>query len=65
MEVLRRKMEVTALDLGLGHPNVYELSQELDELHNQWQKECADESKTVEKIYRIRSHSATIREVAI
>ncbi|RAL27127.1 hypothetical protein DL897_02755 [Thermoflavimicrobium daqui] len=59
-------MEVTALDLGLGHPNVYELSQALDQLHNEWHREYAKElDKSVERIYPIRPHSSTIREVPI
>lgn len=39
MEELRKKMVELALKLGIGHPDVYELSVELDKLHNEWQKD--------------------------
>lgn len=38
MESTRRKMVETAMTFGLNHPKVYELSLELDSLHNQWEK---------------------------
>jgi hypothetical protein len=38
IETLRAKMVESALLLGIGHPAVYELSVELDNLHNEWQK---------------------------
>jgi hypothetical protein len=38
IESLRVKMVESALLLGIGHPAVYELSVELDNLHNEWQK---------------------------
>jgi hypothetical protein len=40
IEKLREKMIESALRLGIGHPCVYELSVELDKLHNEWQKSC-------------------------
>lgn len=36
IEATRKKMEDTAKVLGIGHPKVYQLSVELDELHNEW-----------------------------
>lgn len=38
IEKLRVKMVESALLLGIGHPAVYELSVELDNLHNEWQR---------------------------
>ncbi len=38
MEKLRAKMVESALKLGIGHPYVYELSVELDKVHNEWLK---------------------------
>jgi hypothetical protein len=38
IEKLRIKMVESALLLGIGHPAVYKLSVELDNLHNEWQK---------------------------
>ena len=39
IENARRRMEEAASHLGLNHPEVYELSRELDELHNLWEQE--------------------------
>lgn len=36
IEATRKKMEDTAKVLGIGHPKVYQLSVELDQLHNEW-----------------------------
>jgi hypothetical protein len=38
IEQLRIEMVESALLLGIGHPAVYELSVELDKLHNEWQR---------------------------
>jgi fructosamine-3-kinase len=45
IEMVRKKMEDTAVVLGLGHPKVYYLGQELDRLHNQWEKEYGFQRK--------------------
>lgn len=51
IEVARRKMEDNAMVLGLGHPKVYQLSQELDRLHNQWEKEYGFEQRHLHERY--------------
>lgn len=38
-------MEDKGVTLGLGHPEVYRLSWELDQLHNLWEKERAKRDK--------------------
>lgn len=38
IEALRQEMEKSAIHLGFSHPHVYRLSRQLDQLHNQWQK---------------------------
>jgi hypothetical protein len=63
MEAIRKEMEEAAKMWGLGHPEVYELSQELDALHNLWEKECV--KKKVEKIYHIRPNASKVRERGI
>jgi hypothetical protein len=60
MEAIRKEMEDVARMWGLGHPEVYELSQELDVLHNLWEKECA--KKKAEKIYHIHPNASKVRE---
>ncbi|WP_244527585.1 aspartyl-phosphate phosphatase Spo0E family protein [Lihuaxuella thermophila] len=60
MEAVRKKMEDTAMILGLGHPKVYQLSRELDHLHNQWERECA--KKKGDKIYRIHCNASKVKE---
>lgn len=45
IEAVRKKMEDTAQHLGLGHPKVYQLSVELDRLHNEWQKQHSMQKK--------------------
>lgn len=60
MEAVRKKMEKTAMVLGLDHPKVYQLSRELDQLHNQWEIECAKEKS--DNIYRIHPHTSQTRE---
>lgn len=62
IEVVRKKMEESANLLGLGHPEVYQISLVLDELHNLWEKE--HQKQKAEKIYHIRVHSPRIKETA-
>lgn len=57
METVRRKMEEMALTLGLNHPKVYQLSQELDQLHNQWELERRNERR-----YRLHLHTSQTNE---
>jgi chromosome segregation ATPase len=54
IEVLRKKMEETAMQLGISHPKVYQLSRELDHLHNQWEREHANRKKAKGNIYSLR-----------
>lgn len=61
MESVRRRMEKAALDLGLGHPQVYQLSQELDDLHNMWEQVCSVRRR--ENVYHIRSNMVPAKEV--
>lgn len=51
IELARKKMEDNAMILGLGHPKVYQLSQELDRLHNQWEKEYGFEHRQSERYH--------------
>ncbi|KPC69323.1 MULTISPECIES: aspartyl-phosphate phosphatase Spo0E family protein [Laceyella] len=60
MECVRKRMEKAALDLGLGHPQVYQLSQELDHLHNMWEKSCSGRKR--ENVYHIRSSMVQSKE---
>ncbi|PTM57729.1 aspartyl-phosphate phosphatase Spo0E family protein [Desmospora activa] len=61
MERLRSCMEREAEKLGLHHPRVVHISQQLDELHNEWNRIKQIEEKT----YTIRSYTSKIREVAV
>lgn len=45
MERLRAFMYTKASQLGLNHPTVIQISQRLDELHNQWNREQGLHSK--------------------
>lgn len=54
LENARRRMEEAANHLGLNHPAVYELSRELDELHNLWEQEMLHRREG-EIIYPLRS----------
>ncbi|MFC7439710.1 Spo0E family sporulation regulatory protein-aspartic acid phosphatase [Laceyella putida] len=60
MECVRRRMEKAALDLGLGHPQVYQLSQEMDRLHNMWEQACSGRKR--ENVYHIRSNMVPTKE---
>jgi hypothetical protein len=45
IEAIRREMEQVAIHQGITHPQVYQLSLQLDKLHNQWQKQQTKESR--------------------
>lgn len=60
MEAVRKKMENTAMVLGIGHPKVYQLSRELDQLHNQWEQEKAKSKQ--EKVYHLHSNHSKTKE---
>jgi uncharacterized sporulation protein YeaH/YhbH (DUF444 family) len=62
MEALRKKMEEAAQVWGLGHPKVYQLSRELDRLHNQWEREWGKKRKENDKIYRLHSRISNVKE---
>lgn len=62
MERLRSCMEREVEKLGLHHPRVIQISQQLDELHNEWNRLKQIEE---EKAYIIRSYTSKIREVAM
>lgn len=59
IEVVRKKMEDTAKVMGMGHPVVYQLSVELDRLHNEWHRICGDKR---ENIYQIRKNNIHVKE---
>lgn len=59
IEVVRKRMEDTAMMMGLGHPVVYQLSLELDQLHNEWQKFCTQRK---ENVYQMRKNSMHVKE---
>ncbi|SFS43141.1 aspartyl-phosphate phosphatase Spo0E family protein [Marininema halotolerans] len=62
IERVRRHMEKMARELGFTHPSVVKISQQLDELLNEWHR---DESINDQGIYIIRRYTFTIREGAI
>jgi Spo0E like sporulation regulatory protein len=62
MEALRKKMEEAALLWGLGHPKVYQLSRELDWLHNQWEREWGKKRQENDKIYHLQSLILHVKE---
>lgn len=68
MERLRRMMHQQAAELGLNHPAVIRISQQLDELHNQWNR-CHGFSTRPEVDHRvpyiIRRSTSQIKEVAL
>jgi hypothetical protein len=57
IEAVRKRMEETALRLGIGHPKVYQLSRELDLLHNQWEQENAKSKENKNNVYPLRTHT--------
>lgn len=62
IELARKKMEDSAMILGLGHPKVYQISQELDRLHNQWEKEYGFEHRQSEQRYRYEANLMNVNE---
>ncbi|MBA4549636.1 aspartyl-phosphate phosphatase Spo0E family protein [Thermoactinomyces intermedius] len=54
LEKARKRMEEAADRFGLNHPAVYELSRELDELHNLWEQETILHQREDEIIYPLR-----------
>lgn len=62
MESTRKKMEEAAMTFGLNHPKVYELSLELDYLHNQWERACLLNKKESERLYTLRTPIQQIKE---
>ncbi|SMO82695.1 aspartyl-phosphate phosphatase Spo0E family protein [Melghirimyces algeriensis] len=66
MERLRAFMYTKASQLGLNHPTVIQISQRLDELHNQWNREQGLHSKKKDQqIYFIQRYSSNIREAVL
>ncbi|GGE06891.1 hypothetical protein GCM10011571_05060 [Marinithermofilum abyssi] len=63
IESTRKEMEKAALELGLTHPRVIEISQELDALHNQWNR-LNEEVKENSEIYMVRPYAMPLRGVA-
>ena len=47
IEAIRRRLESRAMDIGLDHPEVYQLSCELDQLHNLWERERVQERRNI------------------
>ncbi|WP_241154349.1 aspartyl-phosphate phosphatase Spo0E family protein [Staphylospora marina] len=62
MEMVRRQMEETAGQLGIGHPAVYRLSLELDRLHNEWEQWAARERNRRESRYCCAHGGCQVRE---
>lgn len=60
IEAIRKEMEQVAMDQGITHPKVYQLSLQLDQLHNQWQKEHTKKKR--EKQYYLHQHSFRVKE---
>lgn len=61
LEKVRKRMVEAADCLGLNHPMVYQLSLELDKLHNKWEKELFNKKET-DRIYQFRSPVNTVNE---
>ncbi|MFC4076013.1 Spo0E family sporulation regulatory protein-aspartic acid phosphatase [Salinithrix halophila] len=62
IEITRARMEQMARELGFTHPAVVKISQQLDELLNQWNE---SESLESQGVYIIRRYTSRIREVAV
>lgn len=60
IEAIRKEMEKVAMDQGITHPQVYELSLQLDQLHNQWQKEHMKKKR--EKKRSLRERAFQVKE---
>ncbi|PTX59133.1 Spo0E like sporulation regulatory protein [Melghirimyces profundicolus] len=66
MERLRTAMQHQAERLGMNHPTVVQISQQLDELHNQWNRWHYPSSDADHRAaYIIRRYTSKIREVAV
>lgn len=68
IENLRYKMEQQAEKMGMTHPEVIQMSQKLDELHNQWNRRHQTKPFRLKEdggVYIIRRYSATICKVAM
>ncbi|MGA8941357.1 MAG: Spo0E family sporulation regulatory protein-aspartic acid phosphatase [Thermoactinomyces sp.] len=63
LEKVRKRMQEAADCLGLNHPKVYQLSLELDKLHNMWEKELFTK-KDSDRIYPFCSPMSTVKERA-
>lgn len=61
IEQVRMKMEQSATEKGITHPEVYKLSKELDRLHNLWNHMLKDDHE----LYFRRSGHSFIREALI
>lgn len=66
MERLRARMQHKATELGIDHPVVIRISQQLDEIHNQWNRwsHPSDDEPHHQTTYTIPRYSSKIREVA-
>lgn len=62
MEHLRSTMEREAEKRGLYHPVVVHISQQLDKLHNEWNRLQGVEEK---EVYIMRRYASKIREAAV
>lgn len=60
IEAIRKEMERVAMDQGITHPEVYQLSLQLDQLHNEWQKEYM--KKKCEKKYSLKQRAFQVKE---
>lgn len=68
MERLRRAMHQQAAELGLNHSAVIRLSQQLDELHNQWNRWRNPSTRPEvdnRAAYIIRRYTSQIKEAAL
>lgn len=63
IEEIRREMEQVAMNQGITHPEVYQLSLQLDQLHNQWQKEYTKKKR--ETHYYLSGHTLHVKENTI
>lgn len=48
------------MDQGIAHPQVYQLSLQLDQLHNQWQQEHCKQKQ--EKTYFVSHQTFQVKE---
>ena len=63
IEAIRKEMEKVAMDQGITHPQVYELSLQLDQLHNQWQKEHMKKKRG--KKHSLRNRAFQVKESSL